>query len=90
MIYVMKGAEYFVKVGGYSYIRVAVLSPEELEELLLGEYYIAATKEAAAIIKETFGVEPPIELQGYPPVGKGDKIILLDPDGQAVDITLVF
>ncbi len=71
-------------------MRVAILSPEELEELLLGEYYIAATKEAAEWIKEKLGFDPPLGLQGQPPVKQGDKIILLDPDDQIfVDITLI-
>jgi hypothetical protein len=89
-IYVLKQSEFFVKTSGCSFMRVAILSPEELEELLLGEYYIAATKEAAEWIKENLGVEPPMRLQGCPPALQGDKVILLGPNGQAVDITLVF
>jgi hypothetical protein len=89
-IYVLKKTEFFVKPNGCSFVRVAILSPEELEELLLGEYYIAATDEAAKWIKENLGVEPPMKVEGSPPVKQGDKIILLDPDDQIfVDITLI-
>jgi predicted RNA-binding protein with PUA domain len=91
MIYIVKKTENFLKVKGYSFVRVALLSPEEFEELLgEGVYDIAASKEAAETIKNTFGVEIPKVFEGQPPVQKGDKVILLGPNGQAVDITLVF
>jgi len=90
MIYVLKQDEYFVNVQGYTFVRVALLTNEELEELLEeGIYDIAATEEAAAVLKNTFGVQIPKVFQGRPPLKVGDKIILLGSDGQAVDITLV-
>lgn len=90
MIYIM-GKEYVENVKGYTFVRVALLTSEELEELLgEGVYDAAATPEAAAEIREVFGVEIPKTLEGRPPVKQGDKIILLGPNGQAVDITLVF
>jgi hypothetical protein len=42
------------------------------------------------MIRDTFGVKISKVFQGNPPVQKGDKIILLGPSGQAVDITLVW
>jgi len=91
MIYINTTKENFVNVKGCTFVRVALLTPEELEELLgEGVYDIAATPEAAAVIRNTFGVEIPRVFQGQPPVQKGDKVILLGPNGQAVDITLVF
>lgn len=90
MIYIMK-EENFVNVKGCTFVRVALLTSEELEELLgEGVYDIAATPEAAAVIKDAFGVEIPKVFQGQPPVKQGDKILLLGLQGQVVDITLVF
>jgi hypothetical protein len=89
MIYVVKQDENFINVQGYSFVRVALLSSKELEEFLEeGIYDIAATEEAAAVLRDTFGVQIPKVFQGKPPVKLGDKIILLG-EGQAVDITLV-
>jgi predicted RNA-binding protein with PUA domain len=90
MIYIVK-KETILNVKGCTFVRVALLSPEEVEDLLEeGIYDVAASPEAAEVIRNTYGVKIPKVFQGQPPVGKGDKIILLDPDGQAVDITLVF
>jgi predicted RNA-binding protein with PUA domain len=89
MIYVVKRQETFVNVKGCTFVRVALLSPEEVEDLLRDEV-VAASEEAAEIIKNTFGVKISEVFQGNPPVKKGDKVILLGPNGQAVDITLVF
>ena len=89
MIYVVKKKEFFVRTSGCSFVRVAILSPGELEELLR-EGVVAASPEAAEIIRNTYGVEIPRVFQGNPPVQKGDKIILLGPNCQAVDITLVW
>jgi hypothetical protein len=89
MIYVVKGKAF--SFDGHSLVRAAVLSPEELEELLgEGMYDVAATPEAAAVIKETFGVEIPRVFQGQPPVKQGDKVLLLGPEGQVVDITIIW
>ncbi len=91
MIYILKQDETFINVKGCTFVRVALLTPEEVEDLLReGVYDVAATQEAAAIIRNTFGVEIPKVFQGQPPVKQGDKIILLGPNGQAVDITLVW
>jgi len=91
MIYILKKQEFFIKTSGYSYVRVAVLTPKEVEDLLEeGIYDVAASPEAAEAIKNTYGVNIPKVFQGNPPVQKGDKVILLGPNGQAVDITLVF
>jgi predicted RNA-binding protein with PUA domain len=91
MIYVAKRNELFlnVNVKGCTFVRVALLTPEEVEDLLRDEIY-AATPEAAEVIRNTYGVEPRKVFQGNPPVQKGDKVILLGPNGQAVDITLVW
>jgi len=88
MIYAVKKTEIFVKTTGCTFVRVALLTPEELEELLREEI-VAASEEAAEIIRNTFGVIPKV-FQGNPPVKKGDKVLLLGPNGQAVDITLVW
>ena len=91
MIYIVKKEEYFVNVKGYTFVRVALLTSEEVEDLLReGVYDVAASPEAAEVIRNTYGVEIPKVFQGQPPVKQGDKIILLGPNGQAVDITLVF
>ena len=91
MIYVVrrKKNEIFLNVKGCTFVRAAVLSPEEVEDLLRDEI-VAASEEAAEMIKDTFGVKISKVFQGNPPVQKGDKVILLGPNGQAVDITLVF
>jgi predicted RNA-binding protein with PUA domain len=91
MIYVLKREEYFINVKGCTFVRVHLMTPEEVEDLLMeGTYDVAATEEAAAVIRDTFGVEIPKVFQGQPPVKQGDKIILLGPNGQVVDITLVY
>jgi predicted RNA-binding protein with PUA domain len=91
MIYVVKRTknETFLNVKGCTFVRVALLSPEEVEDLLREEI-VAASEEAAEMIKNTFGVKISKVFQGNPPVQKGDKVILLGPNGQAVDITLVW
>jgi len=89
MIYVAKKDEIFVNTRGCTFVRVALLTPEELEELLRDEV-VAASEEAAEEIRNNFGVKISEVFQGSPPVKKGDKIILLGPSGQAVDITLVW
>jgi hypothetical protein len=91
MIYVFRQNEYFINTKGCTFIRVALLTSEELEELLSeGVMDFAATPEAAEIIRNIYGVNIPKVFQGQPPVvKKGDKIILLG-EGQAVDITLVW
>jgi predicted RNA-binding protein with PUA domain len=91
MIYVVKRQknETFLKVKGCTFVRVALLSPEEVEDLLRDEV-VAASEGAAEMIKNTFGVKISKVFQGNPPVQKGDKVILLGPNGQAVDITLVW
>jgi len=89
MIYVVRRTETFINVRGCTFIRAAILSPEEVEDLLRDEV-VAASEEAAEMIRDTFGVKISEVFQGNPPVQKGDKIILLGPSGQAVDITLVW
>jgi len=89
MIYVAKKAEIFLNVKGCTFVRVALLTPEELEELLRDEV-VAASEEAAEEVRNTYGVKISEVFQGNPPVKKGDKVILLGPSGQAVDITLVW
>jgi predicted RNA-binding protein with PUA domain len=89
MIYALTKQEVFVKVKGCTFVRVALITPEEVEDLLREEV-VAASEEAAEMIRNTYGVEIPKVFQGQPPIQKGDKIILLGPGGQAVDITLVF
>jgi hypothetical protein len=90
MIYVLKQEEYFLNVKGYTFVRVALMTSEELEELLReGIYDFAATEEAAELLRNTYGVEIPKVFQGKSPVKLGDKVILLG-EGQAVDITLVY
>jgi len=89
MIYVLSGRAF--SLSGYSLVRVATMSPEEFFQLLgEGIHDIAATPEAAAVIKETFGVEIPRVFQGQPPVSQGDKVILLGHEGQVVDITIIW
>jgi hypothetical protein len=91
MIYAFKQAEYFINVKGCTFVRVHLMTPEEVEDLLMeGTYDVAATEEAAAVIRDTFGVEIPKVIQEKPPVKQGDKILLLGPNGQVVDITLVY
>ncbi len=91
MIYVVKRDEIFVNTKGCTFVRVALLSPEEVEDLLReGIYDVAASEAAAEIIRNTYGVNIPKVFQEQPPAQKGDKIILLGPNGQAVDITLVW
>ena len=93
MIYVVrrKKNEIFLNVKGCTFVRVAVLSPEEVEDLLEeGIYDVAASPEAAEAIKNTFGVNIPKVFQGQPPVKQGDKILLLGPNSQAVEVLLPF
>ncbi len=91
MIYVVKRQknETFINTKGCTFVRVALLTPEEVEDLLREEI-VAASEEAAEMLKDTYGVKISEVFQGNPPVQKGDKVILLGPNGQAVDITLVF
>ncbi len=89
MIYVVKRQETFLNVKGCTFVRVALLTPEEVEDLLR-EGIVAASEEAAEMIRDTYGVKISKVFQGNPPVQKGDKVILLGPNGQAVDITLVW
>ena len=89
MIYVLSGRAF--SLSGHSLVRVAVLSTEELEELLgEGIYDVAATPEAAAEIREVFGVEIPKTFEGRPPVSQGDTVLLLGHEGQVVDITVIW
>ncbi len=91
MIYIAKQNETFVNTKGCTFVRVALLTPEEVEDLLReGIYDVAASEAAAEIIRNTYGVNIPKVFQGQPPVQKGDKVIMLGPNGQAVDITLVW
>ncbi len=91
MIYVVKKQknETFLNVKGCTFVRVALLSPEEVEDLLREEI-VAASEEAAEMLRDTYGVKISEVFQGNPPAQKGDKVILLGPNGQAVDITLVW
>jgi hypothetical protein len=58
VIYITKQEECVVKTKGCSFIRVALLTPEEVEDLLReGVYDVAATEKAAAMIKETSGLK---------------------------------
>jgi len=88
MIYALTGQDVFVKVKGCTFVRAALMTPEEVEELLREEV-VAASEEAAEVIRNIYGLNPKV-FQGQPPVQKGDKVILLGPNGQAVDITLVW
>jgi predicted RNA-binding protein with PUA domain len=88
MIYVVKKST-FLNVKGCTFVRVALLTPEEVEDLLREEI-VAASEEAAEMIRNTLGVKISKVFQGNPPVQKGDKVIMLGPNGQAVDITLVW
>ena len=89
MIYVAKKDEIFVNTRGCTFVRVALLTPEEVEDLLRDEA-VAASSEAAEEVRDTYGVKISEVFQGNPPVKKGDKVLLLGPNGQAVDITLVW
>ncbi len=89
MIYILKQEETFINTKGCTFVRVALLTPEEVEDLLREEI-VAASPEVAEIIRNTYGVKISEVFQGNPPAQKGDKIILLGPNGQAVDITLVW
>ena len=91
MIYVVKRQknETFLNVKGCTFVRVALLTPEEVEDLLRDEA-VAASSEAAEEVRDTYGVKISKVFQGNPPVKKGDKVLLLGPNGQAVDITLVW
>lgn len=78
MIYVLTTKEHFVKTKGYSYIRVALLTPEELEELLgEGVYDVAASPEAATMIRNAFGVNIPKVFEGYPLSSRGIRLSCL-------------